>query len=167
MKTTSIARLTGLAVGMSLALVALASARVPAGAGELPAHVSLVAERSVTLGVSPVGRELLTEHLVAPGRAAVSGLVEVSNLTGGTLELRPRLRTIRGELPDALRVQLSSGGGTLYAGPVASLHAKLRLPARARRRVRFRISAPADAANKVQGRFVDLSLSWATRRAGS
>jgi len=165
-KTTSIARWTGLVAGMSLALVSLVSAGVPAGTGELPAHVSLVAERSVKLGVTPVGRELLREHRLVPGRGSVSGLVQVSNLTGGALELRPRLRTVRGELPGELRVEVSAGSRTLYAGAVARLDTKLRLAARAAQSVRFRISAPARAAADVQGRFVDLSLRWTTERPG-
>jgi hypothetical protein len=165
-KTTSIARWTGLVVGVSLALVSLVSARVPPGTGEVPAHVSLVAERSVEIGVTPAGRELLTEHLVVPGRGSVSGLVEVSNFTGGTLELQPRLRAIRGELPDGLHVKLTAGGRTLYDGNVANLHATLRLRARAKQPLRFRFSAPAEAAMSVQGRFADMSLRWAARRAG-
>lgn len=166
MKTTSIARFTGLVVGVSLALVSLVSARVPPGTGEVPARVSLVAERSVKVGVTPAGRELLTEHLVVPGRGSVSGLVEVSNFTSGALELQPRLRAIRGELPDGLHVEVTAGRRTLYAGTVTSLDAKLRLRARASQPVRFRFSAPAGAASSVRGRFADLGLRWATRTVG-
>jgi hypothetical protein len=151
---------------MSLALVALVSARVPAGTGEVPAHLSLVAERSVKVGVTPAGRELLEEHLVVPGGGAVSGLVEVSNFTNGALEVSPRLRTIRGELPDGLRVEVTAGSRTLYDGTVADLDAKLRLRTRASRPVRFRFSAPAGAAGSVRGRYADLGLRWATQRAG-
>jgi hypothetical protein len=161
-KTTSIARWTGLLVGVSLALVSLVSAHVPPGTGEVPAHVSLIAERSVKVGVTPAGRELLTEHRVVPGRGSVSGLVEVSNFTGNTLELEPRLRAIRGELPDGLHVAVTAGRRTLYDGAVPGLHAKLRLRARASQPVRFRFSSPADAAS-VRGRFADLALRWATR----
>lgn len=166
MKTTSIARWTGLLVGMSLALVSLVSARVPPGTGEVPAHVSLIAERSVKLGITPAGRELLTEHLLVPGHGSVSGLVEVSNFTSGALELQPRLRAIRGELPDGLHVEVTAGRRTLYDGTVASLDAKLRLRTRAKQPVRFRFSAPAAAASSVRGRFADLSLRWATRTVG-
>jgi hypothetical protein len=165
-KTTSIARWTGLVVGVSLALVSLVSARVPPGTGEVPAHVSLVAERSVKLGVTPAGSELLTEHLVSPGRGSASGLVEVSNLTSGALEVQPRLRAIRGELPDGLHLKVTAGGRTLYDGSAANLDAELRLRARARQPLRFRFSAPAEAASNVQGRFADMSIRWTTRRAG-
>ncbi len=166
MKTTSIARWTGLVVGMSLALLSLVGARVPAGTGEVPAHISLIAERSVKAGVTPAGRELLTEHRVVPGRGSVSGLVEVSNFTSRTLELEPRLRAIRGELPDGLNVEVTAGRRTLYDGSATSLDAKLRLRARASRPVRFRFSAPAGAAGSVRGRFADLALRWATRSVG-
>ena len=74
---SSISRVSGLLVGLSLALVALVGARVPAGTGEVPASASLKAEPSVKLGITPVGRELLTERRLAPGKF-VSGLVQLS-----------------------------------------------------------------------------------------
>ena len=52
------------------------------------------------LGIDPVGRELLSGRLIVPGGQSVSGLVEISNFTIGTLEVEPRLRAIRGELPE-------------------------------------------------------------------
>lgn len=170
MKPTSIARWAGLVVGLSLAFVSLALARVPSGTGQVPAHVSLVAEPSVKLGVTPVGRELLSKRLLVAGGEAVSGVVEVANFTGEPLRLEPRLRSLRslhGELPEELHVDVTSGRRTLYRGKVDSLSAKLRLPARAKRPMRFRISAPGSAAKSVQGRVVELSLRWAARRAGS
>ena len=165
MKSTSIARWAGLAAGLTLALVALAGARVPAGTREVPAHVSVVAEPSVRLGVSPVGRELLARGLIVPGRRAASGRVELSNFTGHALELRPRLRALRGELPAGLRIELKAGG-SVYGGELSELDAKLRLPARAKRRVRIRIFAPRAAAAQVQGRVLRLSLRWSARGAG-
>jgi hypothetical protein len=164
-KMTSAARWAGLAVGLSLALVSLAVARVPSGTGEVPAHVSVIAEPAVKVGVDPVGRELLRERLLVPGRTAVSGVVRVSNFTGRALRLEPRLRSGDGELPRALRVDVLARGESLYSGRLDALSAHLRLPARGEANVRFRISAPADAARGVQGRAVRLSLRWAVRRA--
>jgi hypothetical protein len=151
---------------LSLALVALVQARVPAGTGQVPAHVSLLAERSVKLGIDPVGRELLSEHLLVPGREPVSELVEISNFTAGTLAVEPRLRIVRGELPDGLRVEVMAGRRTLYAGAAAGLDSRLRLRARAKRPLRFRFSAPARAGQDVEGRSLDLRLRFATREAG-
>jgi len=165
-KPTSIARLTGLLVGLSVALVSLVNARVPAGTGEVPAQLSLVAESSVKLGVVPVGRELLSQRLVVPGRDSVSGLVEVSNLTTRPIELAPRLRATHGNLPEGLGVEVTAGARTLYAGEAASLDAKLRLRTRSKQRLRFRFSAPAGAADAVAGRRVDLVVRWSTRKAG-
>jgi hypothetical protein len=163
---TSVARWAGLAAGLSLALVSLAIARVPSGTGQVPAHVSLVAEPSVKLGIDPVGRELLSERLLAPGRKPLTGVVQVSNFTGRTLKLEPRLRSLRGELPGELRVEVTAGPESLYSGRLDGLSAEMRLPARARQRVRFRISVPSGAARSVAGRVVELSLRWAIRRAG-
>jgi hypothetical protein len=166
-KTASIARWAGLAAGLSLALASLAFARVPSGTGEVPAHVSLVAEPSVKLGVTPVGRELLSKRLLVPGGDGVAGVVEVSNFTGTTLELEPLLRSLRGDPPKELHVEVRAGSKRLYSGSVTELDAELSLPARAKQRVRFRISAPAGAARGVHGRVVDLSLRWGTRKAAS
>jgi hypothetical protein len=166
-KTTSTARWAGLIVGIGLALAALASARVSTGTHEVPAHVSMVAESSVKLGVTPVGRELLSDKLLVPGRQPVSGLVELSNYTGGTLTVRPRLRSLRGELPAGLRISVTAGGNKLYAGRLSDLRAALPLHARAKKRMRFRISAPAGAARSVQGRVIELSVRWGTGKAGS
>jgi hypothetical protein len=165
-KTTSIARWAGFIVGLGLAFSALASARVSTGTHEVPAHVSLVAESSVQLGVTPVGRELLSERLLLPGGRPVSGLVELSNYTGGTLTVRPRLRSLRGELPAALHISLTAGRRSLYTGKLSDLGAQLSLRALAKQRVRFRFSAPASAARSVQGRVLQLSVRWATRKAG-
>jgi hypothetical protein len=166
-KTTSIARWAGLTVGIGLALAALAGARVSPGTHEVPAHVSLVAESSVQLGVTPVGRELLSERLLLAGRQPVSGRVELSNYTGGKLVVRPRLRSLRGELPAGLRVQITAGGKKLYTGSLGDQRAALSFRARERKSVRFRISAPKSAARDVQGRVLELSIRWATGKAGS
>jgi hypothetical protein len=163
-KLISIVRWTGLAAGLSLALVSLALARVPAGTGQVPAHVSLVAEPSVQLGISPVGRELLPVRLLLPGERSVSGLVEVSNLTGDELDARPRLRSVGGRAPGALRLQLMAGGRTLYDGRLDRLSAHLRLRPRAAERVRLRISAPRGADRDLRGRVVKLALRWETGR---
>ncbi len=163
MKTTQIARWTGLFAGLGLALVTLSLARVPAGTGSVPARLSLVAEPSVQLGLSPVGRELLSARTLVPGRSSVSGVVQVSNLTGDTLSVRPRLRAVDTPAPDALRVQVTAGGRTIYSGPVAGMRAKLRLPGRTAARVRFRISAPRSADRQVRGRVMRLVVRWTTR----
>lgn len=167
MKITSIARWAGLTVGIGLALAALAGARVSTGTHEVPAHVSLVAESSVQLGVTPVGRELLSERLLLPGRQPVSGRVELSNYTGGKLVVRPRLRSLRGELPAGLRILITAGGKKLYTGSLNDQRAALSFRARARKSLRFRISAPKSAAREVQGRVIELSIRWATGKAGS
>jgi hypothetical protein len=165
-KLISIARWTGLAAGLSLALVSLALARVPAGTGQVPAHLSLVAEPAVQLGISPVGRELLSERVLLPGERSVSGLVEVSNFTGDVLDARPKLRSVGGDAPAGLRLELTAGGRTLYDGALDRLSAHLRLGARAAQRVRFRISAPRGADRDVRGRVVKLGLRWTTRAEG-
>lgn len=165
-KLTNVARWAGLGTGVSLALVALSAARVPAGTHEVPARVSLVAEPAVQLGVSPVARELLSGHRLVPGVGSVSGLVQVSNLTGAPLSARPRVRSLRGGAPDALRIEVTSGGRTLYSGKLSDLRARLRLGARASARVRLRISAPGRSERAVRGRTIDLSLRWLTGGEG-
>jgi hypothetical protein len=146
----SISRVSGLLVGLGLALVALVGARVPAGTGQVPASASLKAEPSVLLGVSPVGRELLGSERLVPG-TSVSGRVRVSNLTGGPLVVLPRVRSLDGTSADALRIDLP---------------AKMRLRPFENRRLRVRISAPAGRADDVEGRTFHLSLRFRTPKAG-
>jgi hypothetical protein len=162
----SISRVSGLLVGLSLALLALVGARVPAGTGEVPASASLKAEPSVKLGVAPVARELLSERRLVPG-GSVSGVVEVSNLTGASLLATPRIHPVRGEAPAGLQVALLSGGRTLYSGSVARFHRPVRLGAREARALRFRLSAPRDRADEIEGRSFELAIKWRTERAGS
>ena len=161
----SFSRVFGLLVGLSLALLALVGARVPAGTGEVPASASLKAEPSVQLGIAPVGRELLSERRLAPGRS-VSGPVQVSNLTGASLLATPRFHTVRGEAPAALRVVLLSEGHTLYSGSIAGFHPSVRFAPREARTLRFRLSAPRAHAADIAGRSFDLSVRWSTKRAG-
>src|SRR3954451_13616026 len=160
----SISRLSGLLVGLSLAAAALVGARIPAGTGEVPASVSLKAEPSVKLGIAPVGRELLSERRLAPGES-VSGLVQVSNLTGAPLLATPRFNTVRGEAPAELQVALRSRGRTLYSGSIARFHPAVRLRARQTRSLRFELSAPRAHAAAIRGRSVELGIRWVTRRA--
>jgi hypothetical protein len=162
---SSISRVSGLLVGLSLALVALVGARVPAGTGEVPASASLKAEPSVKLGITPVGRELLSERRLAPDKS-VSGLVQVSNLTGASLLATPRFHTVRGEAPAELRVALLSGGRTLYTSRLADFHPSVRLRARQARELRFRLSAPRAHAHDIEGRSFAIGISWSTKRAG-
>src|SRR5215210_1192193 len=132
---SSISRVSGLLLGLSLALVALVGAHVPAGTGEVPAFASLKAEPSVELGIAPVGRELLSERRLAPGEL-VSGLVQVSNLTGASLLA------------------------------IARFHPSVRLRPRQARSLRFRISSPRAHEDEIAGRSFALSIRWSTKRAG-
>jgi hypothetical protein len=161
----SIARWTGLLVGLSLALVALVQARVPAGTGEVPAFASLKAEPSEKLGVAPVARELLSARRLLPGES-VTGRVQVANLTGAPLAVRPRLETAAGDAPASLRIELRAGGRTIYDGSLAGFHPSVRLGVRASRRLRIRIAAPRAHAREIEGRSFALQLRWRTSRAG-
>jgi len=113
-----------------------------------------------------VARELLSARHLVPGIGSVSGLVEISNLTGAPLSARPRVRSLRGAVPEALRIEVTSGGRTLYSGKLNDLRARVRPRARAAARVRLRISAPSGAEREVHGRAMDLSLRWITGGEG-
>ena len=114
------------------------------------------------LGIAPVGRELLTERRLTPGES-VSGLVQVSNLTGASLLATPRFKTVRGEAPAELQVALRSRGRTLYSGSIARFHPSVRLGARQTRPLRFELSAPRSHADAIEGRSFDLAIRWRTR----
>jgi hypothetical protein len=131
----------------------------------VPASASLKAEPSVELGIAPVGRELLSERRLAPGEP-VSGLVQVSNLTGASLLATPRFNTVRGEAPAELQASLSEGGHTLYRGSLSGFRASVRFRPRQARSLRVRISAPRAYAREIQGRSFELGMRWRTRKAG-
>jgi hypothetical protein len=169
-KPSSIARATGLVLGLTLALAVLLSGRVPEGSAQAPARVSLVVEPAVQLGVSPIGRDILSHARLTPGAASASGVVAVSNLTGTRLEARPRVRSTEPELDDVVQVALLAGGTRLYSGKLGGLRSegavKLRLAAKATRRIRIRLSVPDGGSRAIQGRSLELALDWRTRRAG-
>jgi hypothetical protein len=151
-------------VGLSLALVALAQARVPAGTGQVPAYASLQAEASVKLGVSPIGRELLDRKTIESSRSA-SGVVEVSNLTARPLVVEPRLHRLGEDTPEALQLELTAGSRTLYEGPLGDFRASTRLRARDAERLRFRFSMPRDGGDAVEGRSARLIVRFGVRKA--
>jgi hypothetical protein len=168
--TSSIARATGLILGLTLALGLLLSGHVPQGSAQAPARVSLVPEPAVQLGVSPVGRDILHHSTLTPGAPSVSGVVAVSNLTDAGLEARPRLSSREPAVDNVVRVALTAGRTRVYSGTLAGLRsastAKLRLAANETSRVRIRLSVPASAARVVKGRSVELKLDWRPRRVG-
>jgi hypothetical protein len=124
-----------------------------------------MAESSVKLGVTPLGRELLAKKTIAPG-ASVSGLVEISNLTAAPLDVEPRLRSLGSDSPDALRLELTAGRRTLYSGTLGHFHARTRLRPRAAQRLRLRLSMPRSGVRDVQGRSARLVLRFAVKKAG-
>lgn len=168
--TSSIARATGLTLGLLLALGVLLSGHVSLGSAQASARVSLVAEPDVQLGVSSVGRNILSQSTLTPGTASISGVVAVSNLTSAGLTPRPRLISREPALDDVVRVALTAGSKRVYSGTLAGLRrpnaAKLRLDANETRRVRVRLSIPASAARAVKGRSLELKLGWRPRRVG-
>lgn len=161
---TAAARWIGLLAGLSLALVALAGARIPAGTGQVPAYASLQAEASVKLGVSPIGRELLADTTIEQGNS-ISGVVEVANLTARPLQVEPRLERLGADTPEALWLELTAGRRTLYEGPLGDFRARTRLRPRAATRLRFRFSLPSDGADAVRGRSARLIVRFAVRKA--
>jgi hypothetical protein len=168
--TSSIARGTGLALGLTLAVGLFLSGRVPEGSAQAPAHLSLVAKPAIQLGVSPLGTDIMARAAITPGGPAASGSVSVSNLTGTPLAATPLLKADDTSLDELVELVVTADGARIYSGNLAGLRsgraAQLRLPATAKRRIRFRASLPSEAGMATQGRSVKLTLGWRTRRAG-
>jgi hypothetical protein len=68
--------------------------------------------------------------------------------------------------PEALRIEVSSGGRTLYSGKLSDLRTRVGLVARGVAQVRLRISAPAGSERELRGRAIALSLRWVTDGRG-
>jgi hypothetical protein len=149
------AQLTSFLVGATVALVLLASYRVPAGRGTLGADVTMSVGRSPLVQLSRTGTVLDATRL-RPGHG-VATVVTVTNPSAATLRVRPQAQAAGDAALDALlRVEVRADGHALYAGtldelvqPVAGIW---RLGPGASGRLSVRLSLPRGVAAGYAGR---------------
>ena len=159
------AKWIGLTAGLAVAVLLLATWRVPATSGTLGADLKLVAAPPGELMLRPAGAFLQGRGLTAGG-AAATGRLELRNITGRRLAVWLRLLPSAPDLDRAVRVELVDGGDPLTAG---SLHAlrrwsprAVRLAAGESRRIDARAFVVRGARGH-EGRIVDATLELRAR----
>lgn len=105
--------------GASIAVLALASWRVPANSPSFGAEVTVRAVASGALSTSQ-GDPFLIETDLDPGEAA-SGTTTVTNASGTSETFQTRAAFAASTFDQALQVQATIDGQPLYAGPLAGL----------------------------------------------
>ena len=124
-RSKSLIRAVGFAVGLAIAVVAISLLRVPAGAADKGLELRIGGMPSGELAVDPPGNALRAADL-QPGERARGQLV-ITNLTG--LEGLVRIRASFDEQLAArsVRISISDRGKALYAGSLAGLDGPLRV----------------------------------------
>jgi hypothetical protein len=110
-------RAIGFVLGAGLAITALLSWKIPPGHATLGADVTVVSHPSGELAVSPNGR-IINATALKPGppSAAEGSHVKLHNQTDTTLDVRLRGVPSESDLDDALMVDVTSGGESLFRG---------------------------------------------------
>src|SRR5689334_24342338 len=145
------ARLAGTLVGVAAAAALLLAIRPASGGTAVGADVSVYANQTGELAVSPPGpKTLLDAPALRPGNSA-SGHFRVANQTGVRERIRLEAAPSAHTLDRALTLRLSSQGRMLSRGPIGSFEATRRLvldPGHSAE-VRARVSLPDDAGPDV------------------
>jgi hypothetical protein len=153
-------RWAGVAVGATLAALALLSWRIPHSGGALGADVQFVATPSGELATSPSGAFLSARRLLPGGRPG-TGDLRVDNVAGRPLAVRLRLLPSDPGLDRELRVELRGGDRTIEA-PLARLRSLtasvLHLRPRQTRRLRVRAWVPRSAGPGYEGRIAEVTV---------
>jgi hypothetical protein len=115
------AELTSALVGAAAAVVLLFGWRVPQGTGTTPAGVTLSAASVPELVLGRTGQFASSTELVADGRSAVEGTLDVRNPDAVRVAIHARLRADTSDLDSAVQVRLDADEVTLYRGPLGGL----------------------------------------------
>jgi hypothetical protein len=115
------ARLAGVLAGVALAAALLLAGRPASGGETVGADVSVYANQTGELAVSPAGpARFVNDPLMRPGQSA-SGRFRVTNQTGVTESIRLAALPSAHDLDGSLDLRLASNGETLVDGSLASL----------------------------------------------
>ena len=159
------AKWIGLAGGLAVAVLLLATWRVPATSGTLGADLKLVAAPPGELMLRPAGAFLQGRGLTAGG-AAATGRLELRNITGRRLAVRVRLLPSAADLDRAVRVELEDAGRAVAVGPIGTLRRWSRRAFELRPGESRRLDGRAfvvQPAGNYEGRIVDATLELRAR----
>jgi hypothetical protein len=162
------ARLAGTLVGVAAAAALLLASRPASGGTAVGADVSVYANQTGELAVSPPGpKPLIDARALRPGDIA-SGHFRVANQTGVRERIRLEATPSAHSLDGALTVRLSSQGRTLGGGLIGSFEATRGLvldPGRSAD-VRARVSLPDDAGPDVAAALVQVAITFELEPVG-
>ena len=165
---TRFARATGCALGAALALALIAGSRPAGGEGAVGAEVSVYANRTGELAVTPAGpQKFLHEPALMAGHTA-SGSFVLTNQTGDRLMIRMAALGSQHSLDDSLGIKISAGGVRLASGTLGELAAAagkpLPMAPGARRRVEVAVSLPAHSSGtRAAAALVDVAIDFRVR----
>jgi len=162
----SLAKWIGLAVGVSLAAVAVLSWRIPASEATLGADVRLVAAEPGELEISSDG-PVASGRALLPGRGAATGELAVRNITGRPARVALKALPSNDELDDAIRLELRSGRRVLLSGELGELRewsgTRLELDPAERATLDVRLWLPRGTDEDFEGRMTDVTLDFRVR----
>jgi len=166
------ARGIGLLLGLSLALAAAVTWRIPGGTGTLGADLVLSSGPTGELGVSPAGPFVSATGLrPGPEADAPSGTIRVSNQTGTTLGIRMRGLPSGQDLDRLLWVRIDADGSELFRGPVGDLRSwterAFTLASGERTTISVRTWLPPQVSSGYEGRIETVDLEFRSTPTGA
>lgn len=163
-------RVAGLAAGISLAAVAVASWRVAPGTGTMGADVTFVAHAIGELDVTPLEPLVLGRDL-RPAEEGEGQVVSLRNQTGSDLLVSVRATPAGRDLDDLLWVRLTAPGTELFRGSLGRLRSwssgSLQLSSGASADLSLAAWLPASVDSGYQGRAESVELDFRVNAVGS
>jgi hypothetical protein len=160
-------KLVAAAVGVGLCLVALAGWGLPTSGSPAGLDLRLIVAPPGELTVDPAG-VIASARAMQAGDEPTRGTIEVRNIAGRPLVLRPvALPSAKGPA-QTVRLRAAAGDRTLAAGALASLGrphgAGIEIPARGSRQIEVSAWIPPGETG-YRGRILDVTLELRSRPA--
>jgi len=161
-------KLVAATVGVGVCLLALTAWGLPTSGSAPGLDLRLIVAPPGELTVDPAG-VLASARAMQAGDDPAEGVIEVRNIAGRPLLVRPvALPSVNG-LARTVRLRSTAGGRTLAAGTLVSLEAPrgpgVEIPARASRQIEVSAWLPAEASG-YRDRILDVMLELRSRPIG-
>ncbi len=153
-------KLVATVAGVGLCLLALAAWRLPTSGSPPGLDLRLIVVPPGELTVDTAG-VIASARAMQAGDEAAQGAIEMSNIAGRDLLVRPVALPSAKGLARTVRLRVSGGGRTLAAGTLASLERPrgpgIEIPAGTSRRIEVSAWMPPEAIG-YRGRILDVTL---------
>jgi hypothetical protein len=158
-------KLVAATVGVGLCLVALVAWRLPTSGSPPGLDLRLIVVPPGELTVDPIG-VFASARAMQAGEEPAGGVLDVSNIAGRRLLVRPvALPSARG-LARTVRLRATAGGRVLADAPLASLErprgAGIEIPARGSRQIAVSAWLPRGETG-YRGRILDITVELRSR----